>query len=582
MILLIPLSGFAIGDNSDVVSLYDKGQEFLKDGKYNEALEIFQELEGRFQESENLQFFIFYKAKAQYYLNQFTEASASFNYFISRFPNSKYLAHAYFFLGNSLYLKQDIIGTFEAFKTSFNISTDKRIDSLIVKSIKNLFKSVTELTLMPSDFSDLSEKKKCRLLSELATEYQTRNEVKRMREVMSACLHDKPYENDPDDSDDNGFLNVAVLLPFSGELVSFGQDIYNGIVIAVELFRQETGNNRYKLTPYDTKGDPVEAARLAKQIASSKSIDVIIGPLTSQSAVTASAVLSGSNIPIISPAATEAGMTRLSSNSFQLSPNLELEGHLMAEYAKYQLSADSAVIISSSTTEHLRISRAFSQRFKDLGGSTIAIEYFRTRDKDFGEYIRDIKRIVLGAEPDSAFYVNQDGDTVDLDVVTVNLDCVFVTGDSRQLRQLIPQINFYNLSGAYLGSDGWGDESIFKLGDNVTRQAVFTSPFLESTSSQEYLKLSTAYDSRYGTRPKRLSSLGYDAMSLVLKSLVNNRADRNGISKNLKTIQNYAGASGNISFGEYRENIEMPFYRIINGTATKMNTNKTADSNSTN
>jgi ABC-type branched-subunit amino acid transport system substrate-binding protein len=254
----------------------------------------------------------------------------------------------------------------------------------------------------------------------------------------------------------------------------------------------------------------------------------------------------------------------------------------MAEYAKYQLNADSAVIISSSTTEHLRISRAFSQRFEDLGGKIVAIEYFRSRDKDFGEYIRDIKRIVLGAEPDSAYYVNQDGDTIDLDIIPVHLDCVFVTGDSRQLRQLIPQINFYNLRGAYLGSDGWGDESIFKLGDNVTRQAVFTSPFLESTLSEEYLKLSTAYDSRYGSRPKRLSSLGYDAMTLVLKSFDKDNIDRNSISKTLKTIKNYIGASGNISFGEYRENIEMPFYKISNGTANKFNINKSIDSTNTN
>jgi ABC-type branched-subunit amino acid transport system substrate-binding protein len=336
------------------------------------------------------------------------------------------------------------------------------------------------------------------------------------------------------------------------------------------------------LTPYDTKGDPVEAARLAQQIALSKSTDVIIGPLTSQSAVSSSAVLASSNLPIISPAATEAGMTRLSSNSFQLSPNLELEGHLMAEYAKYQLNADSAVIISSSTTEHLRISRAFSERFKDLGGKITAIEYFRSRDKDFGQYIRDIKRIVLGAEPDSAYYVNQEGDTIDLDIVPVNLDCVFVTGDSRQLRQLIPQINFYNLRGAYLGSDGWGDESIYKMGDQVTRQAVFTSPFLESTQSEEYLKLSTAYDNRYGTRPKRLSSLGYDAMNLVLKSFNDNTVDRNSISRNLKSIKNYIGASGRISFGEYRENIEMPFYKILNGTATKFNINESTDSTNTN
>jgi len=580
IILLMPLSSIAINDNPEVISLYEKGRKLLNDGNFTDALDIFQELEGRFQESKNLQFFIFNKAKAQYYLSQYTEASASFTYFTNRFPDSKFLDYAYFFLGNSLYYKQDLKGAFEAYKTSANISSDNKLLSMVLESLQSMFQNVEKLSLSVSDFSEISNDRKCQLLTLLSNEYIRRGDISRANYAMDECgdISSGSFNSENSNEDDQ-FLEVAVLLPFSGELMSFGQDIYNGIVIAVDLFRQETGNNRYKLTPYDTKGDPIEAARLAKQIASSKTTDVIIGPLTSQSAITASAILSGSDLPIISPAATEAGMTRLSSNSFQLSPNLELEGHLMAEYARYQLRADSAVIISSSETEHLRISRAFSRMFEDLGGKTIAIEYFRSRDNDFGEYIRDIKQIILGAPSDSTYFVNQDGDTIDLDIVPIHLDCVFVTGNSRQLRQLIPQINFYNLTGAYLGSDGWGDESIYKLGDHVTKQAVFTSPFLEGTFSDEYLKLSTAYDNRYGERPKRLSALGYDAMSLVLKSFQTDRVNRNSISEGLKNIKDYVGASGNISFGEYRENIEMPFYKIANGSATKLNTNSTDEMN---
>ena len=58
-------------------------------------------------------------------------------------------------------------------------------------------------------------------------------------------------------------------------------------------------------------------------------------------------------------------------------------------------------------------------------------------------------------------------------------------GSPQQLRQLLPQINFYNLNAEYLGSDGWGDQVVYKLGDNVTKEAVFPSPFLTAIATDE-------------------------------------------------------------------------------------------------
>ena len=36
-------------------------------------------------------------------------------------------------------------------------------------------------------------------------------------------------------------IEIAMVLPFSGELRSYGEDIYNGAVIAAEEFRARTG-----------------------------------------------------------------------------------------------------------------------------------------------------------------------------------------------------------------------------------------------------------------------------------------------------------------------------------------------------
>jgi branched-chain amino acid transport system substrate-binding protein len=355
----------------------------------------------------------------------------------------------------------------------------------------------------------------------------------------------------------------------SGEMQTFGQEIYNGAVIAAEIYRDDSGR-KLKLTPYDTKGDPVEAARIVGELARTTTTDVIIGPLTSDESMVSSAVLNCSSLPLIAPAATEAGLTRLSSVSFQLAPNGDLEGVTLATFAARNLGADSVAIISSTAADHLRMTRAFAEHFEKMGGKVVATEYYRQRDTDFGAYIRDIKAVLIGQHDDSTFFINANGDTLDLDIIPASVDCIFVPGDSRQLKQLIPQINFYNLSGQYLGSDGWGDETVYKLGDNITKGAVFSSPFLEGRQSEQYVKLAVAYDSRYGSRPPRLSALGYDAVSLVTMAAAEGATTRDDILSRLASVSGYEGASGRVTFGEYRENIEMPLYRIESGQAVML------------
>ena len=54
-------------------------------------------------------------------------------------------------------------------------------------------------------------------------------------------------------------LEIALVLPFSGELQTFGESIYHGAIVAAEQYRRESGG-RITLVPYDTKGEPVDAA----------------------------------------------------------------------------------------------------------------------------------------------------------------------------------------------------------------------------------------------------------------------------------------------------------------------------------
>jgi len=336
-------------------------------------------------------------------------------------------------------------------------------------------------------------------------------------------------------------------------------------VIAAEAYEAATGSE-IVLSPYDSKGDPIDAARIIRQLQNGGT-DVIVGPLTSEEAMVASATLACDPLPLIAPAATEAGLTRLSESSFQLSPNIELQGVLMAEYAVYELAADSAAILTSTAGDYLRMARSFSERFAELGGTIVAIQYYRPRDRDFGPIVRDVKGMIMGVQPDSVYFIDERGDTLDFDVVPVHLDCLFMPGTSSQLRQLLPQVHFYNLNAQWLGSDGWGDAAVYDLEERIVGGAIFPSPFLETDLSEETLKFAATYDSRYGERPNRLAKLGYDAVQLTAEAVQSGGTTRQLFIDRLAGISGWSGAAGSVTFGEFRENIAMPLYQIGNQRA---------------
>jgi ABC-type branched-subunit amino acid transport system substrate-binding protein len=558
-----PTAAETIDDQPDIVSEYARGKRLMREGNFLDASRLFMQLVGRFPDSKNVDLFIFNRAKADYYFGNFSEALAAFGDYIRRFPNAGAVAHAYFFQGNIYYLKNQLNRAVNSYVEAFRLCGDPRLKDLIVGSMVSMVNTAENVSLGPADFSRLSETNRCELLIPVADALMARQATESAARLMNVCGRQVDISTQTASGNIGEELELALLLPFSGELQAFGEDIHHGAIVAADQIRRETGR-AIRLVPYDTKGDPIDAARIIKELANSGT-DAVIGPLTSEETAVTSAILNCEYLPMIAPAATQSGLTLLSESAFQLSPNIELQGVRAAEYAFANRGADSAAIITPTSPDHLRMARAFAERFQDLGGTLVAIEYYRPRDNDFGPYVRDLKATLLGLHPDSMFFINEMGDTLDVEAVPAGIDCLYLPGVAGQLRLLLPQLNFYSINSFYIGSDGWGDDAIYRLADNLTKQAVFPSPFLEQEQSRMYVQFAADFDRLYGEQPHRLASLGYDAVRLIGMAVDAGATSREEIVANLAHITNYPGAAATVTFGEFRENIELPMYRLIDG-----------------
>jgi branched-chain amino acid transport system substrate-binding protein len=560
-----------IDDVKETADAFDAGMALLKKGDYDGASSAFRDLISRYPQSKNLDIFLYNAGRADLHRRQHADAAAAFGKLIDQFPENDLKPYAEYFLGNARYGLADVNGALEAWITAWRDTKEERLQKLILGSLTGALNASSDVQLNKGMFVVLGDEQRCQLSRRILADIPAAKTA--LRDQLNALCGETAApttSTSKTTTTPKVLYNIAVLLPFSGEFQSFGQQIMQGATVAADETAAKTEIG-FQFVPYDTKGDPITAGRLLKTIDSSNAI-AAIGPLTSDEAAVVSAALSALKLPVLIPAATDASITSLSSTSFQLSANVELQGAAIAEYARLIVKADSAAILTSGEASIQPMVDAFEKRFGFFGGTVVATEVYRTRDRDFGPYFTDLKAMILGYRADSIWYINAKGDTLDAEGVPAHIDCLFMPGGATQLRQLLPQLRFYGIDAALLGSDGWGDTLVYGMGDDVTKLAVFPSPFIIQENTEAFTTFSGLYQKKFGAKPSRLACLGYDALKLIADAAANGNATREGLVKYLSLRSEYSGAAGMISFGNLRENTAMPLYRIQGGRAVPLST----------
>lgn len=550
-------------DADDVQALFARAYDLLDSGEYREANRLFSDLCTSCPDHKNAAMHLFFKAKCRYYAELYDESISDFNYLIGEYPDSRYVPYSYFFLGNSYHRMDQSDMAIGAYLNSYVISSDGRLDEIVLASIESEVAVFGKVIVEKISAASIPESRMCALLVSVARALLRQGDFQLVESMLSSCRSTEAKRLiEQADRYVRGQIEIGVVLPLSGEFQKYGEQLLDGIMLMVDEFRSETGG---RITPllYDTRGENLEAARIIRRLAM-ESVTAAVGPLTSEETAVASAVLSCGDLPLIVPAASQGGLTELSQTCFQLQPNLDWQGIRMADFAVESLKADTAAIITPTSPENLRMAKAFKKRFEELGGFVLGIEYFRVKETDFGPYVRDVKSLIVGDLLDSITFIDEVGDTIEAEEVPVWLDCLYIPANSNQLRQLLPQIHFYNLNTVYLGGDGWGSSTIYDLGESITRKCYFSSGMIndEGNISQQF---AIDFDRKYGRQPGRLEALGYDAMALICHALRTGNYSRAEIRQYLLTVADFNGVAGVVTFGKNRENIELPIYTIEEG-----------------
>lgn len=359
-------------------------------------------------------------------------------------------------------------------------------------------------------------------------------------------------------------LKVAVLCPISRDL---GRELRDGILLARDLMPLVTGDT-LNLVFEDSDDDPVTSVKLTQKLAQDRDVVAIVGDLTSRSTVPAAAVANASQVPLITPTASEDGIASIGNYVFQINATPGAQGSKIAEYACHT-GLKTFAILASLDPYGKHMAEAFASRVEALGGKVVAREWYTPGTTDFQNPLQRIREI--GAALAGTALVGGAMDTSAVPSDTTRpvpfTDGLLVAAQSPEdVILIVSQAAPYQVAAYLLGGDGWNSPRVSREVGGVMENVLFVSKYFEDASDAPARRFREAFRARFGRAPNVASALSYDAMTCLLRAIAAGGNSREALRERLAAGQDFSGATGQVLLapGE-RENSGMYLLTIREG-----------------
>lgn len=341
-------------------------------------------------------------------------------------------------------------------------------------------------------------------------------------------------------------IRVAAVAPTTGAQAETGQDLINGVRLAVDEKNAQGGvlGRRVELLIFDDTADPKEAVSVAHKIAVDPTIVGVVGHMNSGTAKAASPVYSRSGIPMVMPVPTNPDITKQGfSNLFRVPPTDLDQGTDVARFAIEKLGKKRFAIVHDSTAYGQPLAEVVRKTVKAAGGEVVAFDGINEGDKDFRALLTRIR----AAKPEVLFF----------------------GGIYNEAGLLAKQASELGISANFLAADGsFGQKFIEIAGTKAAEGAVMTFIAPDEKTNDAMRAFAEKFRPKYGAI-KAFAPLGYDAANILMAGIAKaGRVDKGAIIAALHGADfEYTGVTGKSHFEADGNNSRRSvyFFAVKNG-----------------
>jgi branched-chain amino acid transport system substrate-binding protein len=276
---------------------------------------------------------------------------------------------------------------------------------------------------------------------------------------------------------------IGGLLPLTGDLAGFSQEINRGAILAIE--NAEASGTPVTYDPEDDAFDPkqmVTAATKLLNIDGAAAVFTAVG----EEAKPVNTLFNQSKVPLLVAWDSNAQLKQAGPYIFSIGFSTEKDGALMADYAYDTLKLRKIAVVAAIDPVMDIMAPAFVAEFESRGGTVIAKEEVQPDESDFRTVIAKVE----SAKPDG----------------------IYMGLIPPENATFLPQLRQTNFSGAALSADGLIQSDIAAAG-TAANGVYYTNIFANHPDT-----IAGLYQARFGSAPfdTSLVSFGYDSVETLL------------------------------------------------------------------
>ena len=345
--------------------------------------------------------------------------------------------------------------------------------------------------------------------------------------------------------ENNGSL-LGVILPIYQNDTNYNRvepsvEILEGIKFAVSEYNNEN-NNKIGLLIRDSERKTEKIKTIKEEFDKINSLKAIIGPVYSDEVKAALEIFKNSDIPIISPTATENDLTSSYPNFFQANPSFILRGKIMAQYIYFVENKKKMAILSPEEGYSSSVANVFKNEFIKLGGKIIIEVTYSSNSYDLSSQISKIQARVK-----------------DIQGLYVPLT------DKSDASIILSQLEQQGINLTLYGNQDWLSAKGFESSSTLSNQLIFTSDYFIDYDDLKYQIFNKAFYQKTHMDVTRNVLYGYDAAKFVLASFYGDDPDRPALKTAMESGRVYTGYHNNICFDSERVNKFLNIIRYRDG-----------------
>lgn len=318
-------------------------------------------------------------------------------------------------------------------------------------------------------------------------------------------------------------IKVGAILPLTGDISEYGTGCKRGIDLAIDEINSTGLDVKWIVSYADSKGIVKEAVNSLKSL-ESKSIDYVVGPVTSSAAISLIPIINSDNILLFSPTASSPELSCSSDLFLRVWPSDNYEAEAIANYAIESLKHNRAYIFYVNNDYGIGLKSQFEKTFTNNGGIIAGSESYKANATSFRSIITQMKGV--------------DG-----------IDCIYMIGYHTELAFLTRQIKESKLETQLLASANYETPELVELLGELANGVIYATPSTQQEGNEQNDKFISTFQKKYDLNPDIFAKNSYDIVMLLHKAIKYGKAnDPIDVAKYIKNLEFYEGVSGNMKF----------------------------------